>query len=122
MPIFVFDSHQRPHHTHCASGCNNQHGNAGDSVRLLKQLLDALHVPRRQAPGEAEAECAALQSMGVVDAVWTEDCDAFMFGCSVIVRNTDDPEVVKIFRMDSLRKRGFTCREAVVFFRCASRV
>lgn len=57
-----------------------------------------------------------MQSCGIVDAVWTEDSDAFMFGCSVVVRKTGDPEVVEIFRMERLEQRGFTCKEAVVLF------
>lgn len=38
------------------------------------------------APGEAEAECAALQRLGVVDLVVTEDVDAVMFGAGVVAR------------------------------------
>ncbi|KAF6837329.1 hypothetical protein CPLU01_03193 [Colletotrichum plurivorum] len=117
LPLLVFDGDQRPENKQRSTGRKSQQGNAGDSLRLLKRLLDALHVPRHQAPGEAEAECAALQSLGVVDAVWTEDGDALMFGCSVVVRKTKEgPEVVEVFRMDSLRERGFTCKEAVVLF------
>ncbi|KAF6820463.1 hypothetical protein CSOJ01_00719 [Colletotrichum sojae] len=116
LPIFVFDGDERPGNKNRSTGRKSKHGNAGDRLELLKKLLDALHVPRHQARGEAEAECAALQSMGIVDAVWTEDCDAFMFGCSVVVRKTEKSDVVEIFRLERLRERGFTCKEAVVLF------
>ncbi|KAF6827508.1 hypothetical protein CMUS01_08974 [Colletotrichum musicola] len=116
LPILVFDGDERPGNKNRRTGRKSKHGNAGDRLELLKKLLGALHVPRHQARGEAEAECAALQSMGIVDAVWTEDCDAFMFGCSVVVRKTEKSEVVEIFRLERLREPGFTCKEAVVLF------
>lgn len=49
-------------------------------------MTTSLGVIWHEAPGEAEAECAALQSRGVVDAIWTEDSDAFMFGCTSLIR------------------------------------
>lgn len=49
-------------------------------MKLTHQLLDHLKIPYHQAPGEAKAECAKLQSMGVVDAAWSDDGDASMFG------------------------------------------
>ncbi|KAK5700682.1 hypothetical protein LTR97_005199 [Elasticomyces elasticus] len=37
-------------------------------TKLLHQMLDHLKLPRHQAPSEAEAECAAMQKRGLVDA------------------------------------------------------
>ena len=39
-----------------------------------------------QAPGEAEAELAALNAAGRIDAVLTEDFRAFLFGAITIVK------------------------------------
>jgi Holliday junction resolvase YEN1 len=50
---------------------------------LLKQVLRCFGVPYQEAPGEAEAECARLQILGLVDAVWSQDSDCLMFGCSL---------------------------------------
>jgi hypothetical protein len=58
---------------------------------LKKQMLDVLSIPHCQAPSEAEAECARLQSEGIVDAVWSEDSDILMFGSTFIIRNYRDP-------------------------------
>lgn len=49
-------------------------------VRLYRQVLDVLGVPWLEAPGEAEAECAALEKAGIVDAICTKDGDALAFG------------------------------------------
>ncbi|KAF4542567.1 Flap structure-specific endonuclease [Lasiodiplodia theobromae] len=52
----------------------------GHLVRLYRQVLDVLGVPWLEAPGEAEAECAALEKAGIVDAICTKDGDALAFG------------------------------------------
>lgn len=59
--------------------------NAGARV-LIKEALDGLGVPHIDALGEAEAECCKLQTMGLVDAVWSQDSDCLMFGCTFWIR------------------------------------
>jgi Holliday junction resolvase YEN1 len=39
-----------------------------------------------QAPGEAEAELAKMNVVGLVDAVFTSDCDALVFGARCVIR------------------------------------
>ncbi|PVH94193.1 PIN domain-like protein, partial [Periconia macrospinosa] len=63
-------------------GCPMRH----ERNRDLLRMLDTLNVPYYEAPGEAEAECAMLQMKGHVDAVWSEDSDTLMFGCSLLLR------------------------------------
>ncbi|KAI2463504.1 PIN domain-like protein [Annulohypoxylon bovei var. microspora] len=79
--IFVFDGRNKPNKNR-PKGQNYSEQN----VVLLKELLDQLGVPHHEAPGEAEAECARLQKLGVVDAVWSDDSDTFMFGCATVVQ------------------------------------
>lgn len=55
-------------------------------IERLHRLFDRLGIPHHRAPGEAEAECARLQRLGVVDAVWSDDGDSFMFGCGTLVK------------------------------------
>jgi holliday junction resolvase YEN1 len=79
--LFVFDGSKRP----CKNG-RIPFGGDRDNIAVLKLLLDALEVPYHQAPGEAEAECARLQIVGVVDAVRSEDSDTLMFSCGPMIQ------------------------------------
>jgi 5'-3' exonuclease len=39
-----------------------------------------------KAPGEAEAELAHLNRMGVIDVILSDDVDNFLFGAKMVVR------------------------------------
>lgn len=52
-----------------------------------RHLLQLMGLPTVQAPGEAEAQCAALCSSGSIYATATEDMDALTFGSDKLVRN-----------------------------------
>tara|TARA_R110002003_G_scaffold135_7_gene12566 strand:+ start:9636 stop:11792 length:2157 start_codon:yes stop_codon:yes gene_type:complete len=86
--IFVFDGPGRPWK-------RGRRGAAKIDYRkrdLLKEVLKGFGIPYHEAPGEAEAECARMQILGMVDAVWSQDSDCLMFGCTMWVR---DDRVVK---------------------------
>jgi len=69
--IFVFDGPGRPW-KHGRRGQGKIDYRARD---LLKEMLRCFGIPYHEAPGEAEAECARLQILGLVDAVWSQDSD-----------------------------------------------
>ncbi|KAI0202680.1 hypothetical protein F4808DRAFT_420997 [Astrocystis sublimbata] len=73
--LFVFDGPEKP-----AKKWPSEYSYSESNIRLLKELLDQLGVPRHDAPGEAAAECVRLQEVGVIDATWTDNTDVFMFG------------------------------------------
>ena len=50
-----------------------------------------------QAPGEAEAQCAAMVKAGKIYATGTEDMDALTFGTSVLLRNLTVAEARYVF-------------------------
>jgi flap endonuclease-1 len=52
-----------------------------------KKLLRLMGVPIIEAPGEAEAQCAALVSADLVYATATEDMDALTFGTKKLLRH-----------------------------------
>jgi Holliday junction resolvase YEN1 len=62
------------------------------------------------APGEAEAECSWLQQEGIVDAVWTDDGDALMFGTTMLIKTHYERAApkskthVKAFRADDIKR------------------
>ncbi|KAI6126773.1 PIN domain-like protein [Pisolithus sp. B1] len=80
---FVFDGPDRPQLKRgkdiiCLSG-----------PRLLAQRFQELLTAfgfNWHAPGEAEAELAYLQSLGLVDTVATPDNDALLFGATCVIR------------------------------------
>lgn len=73
-------------------------------VEDCKELLRLMGIPFIEAPGEAEAQCAAMVRNGSVFATGTEDMDALTFGCSVLVRHLTVSEARKLpireFRLD----------------------
>ncbi|KAF1355567.1 PIN domain-like protein [Delphinella strobiligena] len=85
QPIFIFDGPSRPWKRGGVAGRIDW-----EKIRLLRQVLDVLKVPHHRAPAEAEAECAQLQKLGIVDAVWTDDGDTLMFGATMLIRNFKD--------------------------------
>ncbi|KAJ4459199.1 putative Rad2 protein [Paratrimastix pyriformis] len=50
------------------------------------RMLELFGIPYVVAAGEAEAQCAAMQRWGLVDAVVTEDSDCLVFGAGVVLR------------------------------------
>src|SRR3989344_3349030 len=50
-------------------------------------LLDAMGIPWIIAPSEGEALCSVMVAKGDAYAAATQDYDAFLFGCSRVVRN-----------------------------------
>lgn len=77
--IFIFDGPERRWKRGKPSGrVDYKHS------RTFTQMLDVLIVSHPRSPGEAEVECARLQQNGV-DAVWSEDADALMFGATMLI-------------------------------------
>lgn len=67
------------------------------------------------APYEAEAQCAALEQMGLVDGVVTEDSDVFLFGGRNIYRGLFQ-ENIKYYSMGGIEKKLHLTREKLILF------
>ncbi|RYG65014.1 hypothetical protein EON64_12800, partial [archaeon] len=85
------------------------------------QLLDHLKVPHHRAPAEAEAECARLQRLGIVDAVWSDDGDTLMFGATCLigahrVGSKWDPDKITVLRAEKILKDHDFDSESLVLF------
>uniref|UniRef100_A0A8D0B1V0 Flap endonuclease 1 n=1 Tax=Salvator merianae TaxID=96440 RepID=A0A8D0B1V0_SALMN len=61
-----------------------------------KKLLALMGIPYIDAPGEAEASCAALAKAGKVYAAATEDMDCLTFGSPVLMRHLTASEAKKL--------------------------
>lgn len=87
QPLFVFDGPDKPPFKRGKRANPNAAHASAYFMQDTKELLTLFGFPIHMAPGEAEAECALLQSIGVVDAVLSEDVDTLMFGCTMHLRN-----------------------------------
>ena len=84
-------------------------GAGGGDFRKLgevaSKVLAALGLRAVDAPGEAEATCAALNARGLVDACATGDGDALLFGATTVFKTlklyADNPELSRLERCES---------------------
>lgn len=68
------------------------------------KLLEIMGIPYIISPSEAEAQCAKLEELGLVDGIITNDSDAFLFGAKRIYRNFfEHSKVVEEYRVSDLR-------------------
>lgn len=89
-PLFIYDGPQRPSYKRGkVIGGRRGQPNSGPTatIRRSKELLELFRFPYHTAPGEAEAECARLQTTGVVDAAISDDIDTVMFGSKFTITN-----------------------------------
>ena len=71
----------------------------------IQDLLTLFGVPYVIAPQEAEAQCAWMNSEGLVDAVITEDSDAFLFGASTVYRNVfNTKKYVEVYSVENIQR------------------
>ncbi|PSK56973.1 Flap endonuclease GEN 1 [Elsinoe australis] len=121
--VFVFDGPGRPAKRGGHGGVKPDY----DRVRLLKGLLDHLRILYIEAPAEAEAECARLQKMGIVDAVWSDDGDTLVFGATRLIRfhrpagnkygkkSTEEVEVVDLTEISMRRGTDLRYTHLILF-------
>lgn len=62
------------------------------------QLIELFGIPYVESPAEAEAQCAKLEELGLVDGIVTEDSDVFVFGGNTVYKNIfDDKKYVEAY-------------------------
>ncbi|THU80445.1 hypothetical protein K435DRAFT_874379 [Dendrothele bispora CBS 962.96] len=107
MPIvfvFVLDGPQRPLEKRKKTVRTTPHWMTRPFVQLVETLGHHVH----QAPGEAEAELATLNTVGAIDAVFTDDSDVFVFGARTVIRqprNTKDLNLFEIYHSYLMEKK-----------------
>lgn len=81
----------------------------------VMQLLQLFGVPYVQAPAEAEAQCVALEKLGLVDGIVTEDSDAFVFGGQVVYKNIfEDKKYVEVYNAKDAEREMNLTRDGMI--------
>ncbi|RXW12154.1 hypothetical protein EST38_g13700 [Candolleomyces aberdarensis] len=83
LPLFVFDGPKRPDFKRGKRISKSQNV----LIPSVKQIIEAFGFEHRTAPGEAEAELAYLNRIGVIDGILSDDVDNFLFGATTVIRN-----------------------------------
>ncbi|KAI0297015.1 hypothetical protein B0F90DRAFT_1912851 [Multifurca ochricompacta] len=83
LPVFIFDGPKRPKVKRGKKISGEKHW----LVDSMKGMIEAFGFEWRMAPGEAEAELAYLNNIGVIDAILSDDVDNFLFGAKMVIRN-----------------------------------
>ncbi|RAO69091.1 uncharacterized protein BHQ10_005103 [Talaromyces amestolkiae] len=86
-------------------------------VSECQQLLRLFGLPYITAPMEAEAQCAELVTLGLVDGIVTDDSDTFLFGGTRIYKNMfNQSKFVECFLSSDLEKEYALDRVKLIQF------
>ena len=78
-------------------------------------MLRLFGIPYVTAPMEAEAQCAELASLGLVDGVITDDSDVFLFGAQRVFKNMfNQSKTVEAFLLSDLSRELGLDRDTLV--------
>ncbi|XP_006459094.1 hypothetical protein AGABI2DRAFT_217997 [Agaricus bisporus var. bisporus H97] len=86
--------------------------------QMISQIMTMLRlfgIPYITAPMEAEAQCAELVSLGLVDGVITDDSDVFLFGAQRVYKNMfNQSKTVELFLLSDLERELGLDRDTLV--------
>lgn len=86
-------------------------------ITECQQLLKLFGLPYVTAPMEAEAQCAELVSLGLVDGIITDDSDCFLFGGTRIYKNMfNQSKFVECYLTSDLEKEYALHRKKLISF------
>ncbi|KAL4108324.1 hypothetical protein PRIC1_000042 [Phytophthora ramorum] len=90
-------------------------GITDDMVAEVMALLRLFGVPFLVSPMEAEAQCAALEQLGLVDGVITDDSDIFPFGGQRVYKNIfHHQKFVEAFSASDIERELSFSREQII--------
>ena len=86
-------------------------------INECQQLLTLFGLPYITAPMEAEAQCAKLVSLGLVDGIVTDDSDIFLFGGTRVYKNMfNQSKFVECYLTSDLEKEYALHRQKLISF------
>ncbi|KAG5418675.1 RAD2 [Candida metapsilosis] len=84
-------------------------------IRDVQELLKRFGIPYITAPMEAEAQCAELFRIGLVDGIITDDSDCFLFGGDKIYKNMfNQKRFVECYLKDDIEDKLGLSRESLI--------
>ncbi|KAG8213306.1 hypothetical protein J3R82DRAFT_11785 [Butyriboletus roseoflavus] len=84
-------------------------------ISQIMLMLRLFGIPYITAPMEAEAQCAELVSLGLVDGIITDDSDVFLFGGMRVYKNMfNQSKTVECFLLSDLARELGLERDALV--------
>ena len=88
-----------------------------DVILDIVEILCVFGIPYVFAPGEAEAQCAFLEMMGLVDGVISNDSDVFAFGGKSLYRNFFvDNRYVEAYLSDDIETEVGLNRDRIILY------
>ncbi|RHZ62126.1 ssDNA endodeoxyribonuclease RAD2 [Aspergillus thermomutatus] len=86
-------------------------------ITECQQLLRLFGLPYITAPMEAEAQCAELVSLGLVDGIITDDSDIFLFGGTRVYKNMfNQGKFVECYLTSDMEKEYALHRRKLISF------
>lgn len=84
-------------------------------INDVQELLKRFGIPYITAPMEAEAQCAELFRLGLVDGIITDDSDCFLFGGSRVYKNMfNQKQFVECYYAEDIEHKVGLGREKLI--------
>ncbi|KIM39948.1 hypothetical protein M413DRAFT_19658 [Hebeloma cylindrosporum] len=84
-------------------------------IAQIMTMLRLFGIPYITAPMEAEAQCAELVTLGLVDGVITDDSDVFLFGAQRVYKNMfNQSKTVECFLLSDLSRELGMDRDTLI--------
>ncbi|KAG0946717.1 hypothetical protein G6F57_002532 [Rhizopus arrhizus] len=81
----------------------------------IQELLKLFGIPYIVSPMEAEAQCAALERLKLIEGTITDDSDVFLFGASRVYKNMfNQQRFVECYRTEDIEREMMLSRNKLV--------
>lgn len=87
-----------------------------EMISECQELLTRFGIPYITAPTEAEAQCAELSLLGLVDGIITDDSDCFLFGGNRVYKNMfNQSKFVECYELDDIENELGLSRQKLIY-------
>jgi DNA excision repair protein ERCC-5 len=87
-----------------------------EAVDEAKELLKLFGIPYVQSPSEADAQCAVLQTLGLVDGIVSDDSDILVFGGDTVFRYAfSSQHELELYNMEDIQTELGLDHDSLIF-------